>query len=201
VGANIGLYSLLLARLVDQSGSVLAFEPEPNLFAILRENCVSNNAKNVVPFQYALGRASGSALFYRSAFNSGDNRLGRASVGHDVVAVKIERFDELQPDSKPDFVKIDVQGHELAVLFGMERALTAKPDVRVLFEFSPGALRKAGTEPDLLLKFFRDHGFELYETEDGRLKGLRNTRQLISHLRGRRYTNLLAARNTVETDD
>ncbi|MEY2489503.1 MAG: hypothetical protein QOC70_1445 [Verrucomicrobiota bacterium] len=201
VGANVGLYSLLLARLVDRNGSVLAFEPEPNLFSTLRENCASNNATNIVPFQCALGRAKGVASFHRSAFNSGDNRLGSASVGHDTVEVRVERFDDLQPDSKPDFVKIDVQGHELAALSGMERALAPSRNVRVLFEFSPAALRKAGTAPDLLLDFFRERGFKLYETEGVRLKELRESRRLISDLRGRRYTNLLAARDAVETDD
>ncbi len=48
---------------------------------------------------------------------------------------------------------------------GGERALSANLNVRVLFEFSPAALRKAGTAPDLLLDFFRERGFELYETE------------------------------------
>jgi FkbM family methyltransferase len=201
VGANVGLYSLLLARLVEQNGSVLAFEPEPNLCAILRENCLSNDATNIVLFQCALGRTSGLASFHRSAFNSGNNRLGRASAGHDAVEVKVECFDDLQPDSKPDFVKIDIQGHELAALSGMERALSASPNVRVLFEFSPAALRRAGTAPDLLLEFFRERGFELYETEGTRLKMLEDSRHLISDLRGNRYTNLLAARDAVETDD
>jgi len=201
VGANVGLYSLLLARLVEQRGSVLAFEPEPDLFTILRENCRSNHATNIVLFQCALGRTNGLASFHRSAFNSGDNRLDRASMGHDAVEVKVERFDDLLPDSKPDFVKIDVQGHELAALSGMERALSASPNGRVLFEFSPAALRRAGTAPDLLLEFFRERGFELYETEGTRLKTLEDSRRLISDLRGNRYTNLLAARDAVETDD
>jgi FkbM family methyltransferase len=201
VGANIGLYSLLLARLVERSGSVLAFEPEPNLFAILRENCLRNDATSVVLFQCALGRANGLASFHRSVFNSGNNRLGRASMGHDAVEVKIERFDDLQPNSKPDFVKIDVQGHELAALAGMEHALSASPNVRVLFEFSPAALRKAGTAPELLLEFFRERGFALYETEGACLRTLEDSRRLISNLRGGRYTNLLAARDPVETDD
>ena len=201
VGANIGLYSLLLACLVERNGSVLSFEPDPNLFATLCENCTSNNAANIVPFQCALGRVNGVASFYRSAFNSGDNRLGRASVGYDAVEVKVARFDDLQPESKPDFVKIDVQGHELAALAGMARALSANPNVRVLFEFSPAALREAGTDPDLLLEFFRERGFELYETEGARLNRMRSSSQLILDLRGRRYTNLLATRDPIETDD
>ena len=201
VGANIGLYSLFLSSLVSPAGSVLAFEPEPNLFATLRENCGTNNATNVFPFQCALGRANGLATFQRSAFNSGDNRLGHALVGHDTVEVKVERFDDLQPNSKPDFVKVDVQGHELAALSGMEQALAANGKVRVLFEFAPAALRDAGTSPDLLLEFFRQRGFDLYETEGARLKKLRDYPQFISGLGGRRYTNLLAARDAVETDD
>ncbi|HEX7529710.1 MAG TPA: FkbM family methyltransferase, partial [Pyrinomonadaceae bacterium] len=201
VGANVGLYSLLLARLVGRNGSVLAFEPEPNLFAILRENCTSNDATNVVAFQSALGGVNGLASFHRSVFNAGDNRLGHASLGHDVVEVKIERFDDVQPDSKPDFVKIDVQGHELGALSGMELSLSSNLNVRVLFEFSPAALRNAGTAPNLLLEFFCERGFELYETEGACLTRLRNSRQLISDLRGWRYTNLLAARDAVETDD
>ncbi len=201
VGANIGLYSLLLAHLVGESGSVLAFEPEPNLFAILRENCARNNVTNIAPFQYALGRNSGSASFHRSAFNSGDNRLGKASLGHEPVEVRVERFDDLQPESRPDFVKIDVQGHEFAALSGMERALAANPNTQVFFEFSPAGLRRAGTAPESLLAFFRERGFELYETEGARLKRSRNARELDSALRGGRYTNLLAARGSVETDD
>lgn len=201
VGANIGLYSLLLSRLVESTGSVLAFEPEPNLFAILRENCVRNNATNIDLFQCALGRVSGLASFHRSAFNSGDNRLERASTAHEAVEVKVERFDDLQADCKPDFVKIDVQGHELAALSGMERSLSSNPKVQVLFEFSPAALAKAGTDPGLLLEFFRERGFGLFETEGARLNELHDSPRLISDLRGSRYTNLLAARAGVAVDD
>lgn len=197
VGANIGLYSLLLAQLVGRNGTVIAFEAEPNLFACLRENCAVNDATNVFVFQRALGQANGVALLQRSVFHSGDNRLGDPLTGHEAVEVKVERFDDAQPHSKPDFVKIDVQGHELAALTGMERALTICPNIRVLFEFSPRALRKAGTPPDRLLEFFHERGFQLYETQGGHLKRMHDSRRLISRLGGRRYTDLLAARDAV----
>jgi hypothetical protein len=51
------------------------------------------------------------------------------------------------------------------------------------------------------VEFFRQRGFELYETEVARLKRLRDAPQLISGLGARSYTNLLAARDAVETDD
>ncbi|MEY2499389.1 MAG: hypothetical protein QOD12_2945 [Verrucomicrobiota bacterium] len=200
VGANLGLYSLLLSGLVGNTGSVLAFEPEPNLFAILRENCARNGATNVRVFPYALGRASGHASLQRSAFNSGDNRLGYASPTHEAVEVQVEKFDDLHPDSRPDFVKIDVQGHELGALLGMEQALMRGPIVRVLFEFAPAALRRAQTEPRELLQFFAERGFHLYETHQSGFEKMNDPESLLGRLRGNRYTNLVASRDSVVAD-
>jgi hypothetical protein len=83
----------------------------------------------------------------------------------------------------------------------MEEAVSSSPNVRVFFEFAPAALRKAGTAPERLLNFFRERGFALYETEGAQLKELRDSRRLVSDLRGMRYTNLLAAPHTFEIDD
>ena len=76
IGANIGLYTLLLSRLAGKTGRVFAFEPEPNLFLTLRDNCETNAALNVTPYQCAAGDSNGLAIFQRSALNSGDNCLG-----------------------------------------------------------------------------------------------------------------------------
>jgi FkbM family methyltransferase len=200
VGANIGLYTLLLARLTGEIGHVFAFEPEPNLFSVLCENCEANNAVNVTPFRCAAGDANGRATFERATFNSGDNRLGGSKPGAQSIEVEVARLDEVLPVQTVQFIKLDVQGHEVAALTGMHRLLASSPDVRVLFEFWPAGLRAANTFPEQLIKFFRERGFELYETKDARLTKLRNAQQLASDL-GRRYTNLLAARGAVETDD
>ena len=71
VGANVGLYSLLLGRLVGERGCVYSFEPEPHLCATLRENCGSNGITNVVPFEYAAGPSNARQRFQRATFNSG----------------------------------------------------------------------------------------------------------------------------------
>jgi len=78
VGANVGLYSLLLSRLVGEHGCVYSFEPEPHLCATLRENCGSNGITNVVPFEYAAGPSNARQRFQRATFNSGNNSLGRS---------------------------------------------------------------------------------------------------------------------------
>jgi FkbM family methyltransferase len=199
VGANIGLYTLLLARLTGEAGHVFAFEPEPNLFSVLCENCAANNAVNVTPFQCAAGDANGRATFQRATFNSGDNRLGGSKPGAQSIEVEVARLDEVLPVQTVQFIKLDVQGHELAALTGMQRMLASSPDVRVLFEFWPAGLRAANASPELLFKFFHERGFLIYELEKAQTRKLGSPASLVSKLGEKRYTNLLASRVPLPT--
>ena len=194
IGANIGLYALLLARLVGADGRVFAFEPEPELFAMLCENCAANGAGNVTPFQCAAGETNGRATFQRAIFNSGDNRLGPTRADAQPIEVQVERLDDVLPVRAVQFIKIDVQGHEFAALSGMTELLSASPDVRVLFEFWPFGLRAANAAPESLIDFFRDRGFELYEMKAGCLQHIANPSRLLTEVQDKQYLNLLASR-------
>jgi FkbM family methyltransferase len=197
IGANIGLYTLLLSRLAGKTGRVFAFEPEPNLFLTLRDNCETNAALNVTPYQCAAGDSNGLAIFQRSALNSGDNCLGEGRTGVKPIEVRIARLDDVLPVRRVQFIKLDVQGFELAALTGMQEVIASSPDVRVLFEFWPAGLRAANTSPESLLNFFRERGFELFETSGGGLRSLGDSCQLTAKLGRKKYTNLLATRNAV----
>lgn len=199
IGANIGLYTLLLARLTGEAGHVFAFEPEPNLFSVLCENCAANNAVNVTPFQCAAGDANGRATFQRATFNSGDNRLGGSKPGAQSIEVEVARLDEVLTVPTVQFIKLDVQGHELAALTGMDRLLESSPDVRVLFEFWPAGLRAANAMPELLFEFFHERGFLICELEKGQARKLDTPASLVSRLGEKRYTNLLASRTPLPT--
>lgn len=194
VGANIGLYTLLLARLTGEAGKVFAFEPEPNLFSILCENCAANEANNVTPFQCAAGDVNGRATFGRAAFNSGDNRLGAGNSGAQSIEVEVARLDDVLPVRTVDFAKLDVQGHELAALTGMQQLLASSPDIRVLFEFWPAGLRAANASPELLFRFFHERDFLIYEVENAQARQLESPASLISRLGAKGYVNLLASR-------
>jgi FkbM family methyltransferase len=194
VGANIGLYTLLLARLTGEAGKVFAFEPEPNLFSVLCENCAANAAHNVTPFQCAAGDTNGRATFQRATFNSGDNRLGASKSGAESIDVEVARLDEVLPVRTVQFIKLDVQGHELAALTGMQEVLASSPNVRVLFEFWPAGLGAANASPKLLFQFFHERDFRIYEVEHNEARELEVPDSLVSRLGGKRYTNLLASR-------
>jgi hypothetical protein len=108
-------------------------------------------------------------------------------------------MDEVLPVPTVQFIKLDVQGHELAALTGMDRLLASSPDVRVLFEFWPAGLRAANATPELLFEFLHERGFLICELEKGQARKLDTPASLVSKLGEKRYTNLLASRTPIST--
>src|SRR5262249_42101912 len=75
VGANIGYYTLIFARLVGPRGRVFAFEPDPGNFALLKKNVEANRYKNVVLVNAALSDEPATLKLYLSEENRGDHRI------------------------------------------------------------------------------------------------------------------------------
>jgi hypothetical protein len=60
------------------------------------------------------------------------------------------------------FIKIDVQGYELAVCEGMSRTMEKFPGLSVAFEYAPEGMRELGFDPSALLQLFRSAGYKLH---------------------------------------
>ncbi len=195
VGANLGLYSLLLSGLVGPGGRVIAFEPDPDLFSLLRANCERNGAK-VEARQVALGAAADRMILQRLTLNSGDNHLGATSrtAFRRPLEVEVATLDALMPGLRPDFVKVDVQGWELKVLRGMEATLRASENAQVYLEFWPAGLRRAGDSPAELFAFVRGLGFRFYSCSDGRELDEEAFLALERGIRGMKHLDLIASR-------
>jgi len=155
IGANIGLYTYLLARCAGDRGFVYAFEPDPALFASLETNCRTNRIANVRLHNVALGARDDTLMLTRARFNSGDNRLSRpeGSLASGGISVPVRPLDALLEGRPLDFIKIDVQGWELEVFKGMGSQLTGSRPLRIYFEFWPSGLRAAGCDTAELLDF------------------------------------------------
>jgi len=198
IGANQGLYTLLLAELVGERGSVLAFEPDPELFGALSRNCAANCVRNVDLQNYALGSASGSAVLYRSLLNAGDNRLAPGDRRDEFrcVSVKVAALDELLAGRPVDFVKMDVQGWEWHVFNGMHHTLVSNPSLKIYFEFWPYGLVRAGSDPLRLLTHLGSLGFTLYECSGRRRHPIEDPERFVRGLTGRRYGDVFAVGRT-----
>ena len=203
IGANQGLYSLLLARLAGPGGNVWAFEPDGRLYAALEENVALNEAGTIRPFHAALGASAGTMTLHRSLLNSGDNRLAaKASQAgpREAVKIRVERLDNVLAGERINFMKMDVQGWEMEVFRGMQRLLDAprNTDLTIYFEFWPQGLRDAGSEPLELLELLMANDFAIYHPHDGRLGAAAyDLRALTAGLKPGAYTNLCAVRKSV----
>ena len=162
-GANIGVYTLLLSRLVGPEGHIDAFEPDPHLFACLRENLERAGVKNVAAHNCALGAAAGKLSLAWDGLNSGDTHLSRETQAGS-VQVDVARLDEILSGHRLDFFKLDVQGWELDVLRGLTGLLPANPALKLFVEYWPAGLRRAGTEPAELRSCLREQGWQLAAT-------------------------------------
>ena len=205
VGANVGYYTLLFARLVGPEGNVVAFEPDPTNVELLRANVELNGYRNVEVWPVALSNRSGSESLFLSAENSGDHRLGGGEEGREAVTVEVVRLDERLADlpARVDFVKIDIQGAEAAALEGMEGLLRRDGDVRILAEFWPEALAGFGSDARRHLEAMRALGFGLYHV-DRVARGLREvtpeTLMTRTPVAEGRHTNVLYTRTSPPPD-
>lgn len=134
VGANVGFYSLLGARLVGGGGRVIAFEPMPRNLAFLYRHLRLNRADNVTILPLACADALSTELFIPGANQAlgrleGSNREPVApspqSSGLLVATISLDAAAE-KMGVRPDVIKIDVEGAELRVLEGAADLLRRK---------------------------------------------------------------------------
>jgi FkbM family methyltransferase len=127
IGAQSGFYSLLLSKLVGPDGSVFAFEPLPANLRLLEENIKMNNIQNVVIRREAVSDGSGEVSFefphgepslIAGPILEGDN-LGTLQVR----AISLDDFVR-QTGRSIEFIKMDVEGAETAILRGALQSLS-----------------------------------------------------------------------------
>jgi FkbM family methyltransferase len=197
VGANIGLYSLLLARCAGPAGRVYSFEPDALMAGALRRNLAANAVTSAEIFECAVGAATGTAVLQRNAMNSGDNRLGATTgtaLHSDQASVRVCALQDALQGRRLDFIKMDVQGWEGEALQGVAALFDANPGLQLYFEFWPHGLRRAGTDVarlDAILRGLRLH-VTLADAADQTTPV--DLFALERRLPGKAFTNLLARR-------
>jgi FkbM family methyltransferase len=170
VGANVGIYTLLAAKLLEGTGKIYSFEPTPRIYEILRDNVQVNSFLElgiVHLHQLAVTDISGKARF--SIFNndSGHNTLfhdGKADDEIDVTTISLDEI--LATQERVDIVKIDAEGAEPLILRGMQQVIKRNPKIRILLEFAPVHLIRAGSSPLELLDEFASFGFGIRRIDD-----------------------------------
>jgi FkbM family methyltransferase len=128
VGAHIGYFSLLLSKLVGESGRVVSFEPTPSTYKILKDNTLKH--QNIQIENLAIGDFEGVMPIndyglIMCAWNTlsstpRDNKLNTDTAGN-IVDVNVVSLDSyvIKNQLKPDVIKIDAENYESNVIKGM----------------------------------------------------------------------------------
>jgi FkbM family methyltransferase len=148
VGANIGALTVPMARLVGDTGAVIAIEPQRLTFQALNGNLALNSIRNTLTFQVALGAEEGTVTV-PNLDPDHVNNFGALSLAADHpkgAIVPLTTLDTLLGDAC-HFVKIDVEGMEREVLAGgVEMIAKCRP---VLYVENDRDQHKAGLIDDL----------------------------------------------------
>ena len=171
IGANIGYTAAVLARAAEFGSNIYAFEPEPFNFRILQQTALQPEfGGKIVPMQLAVGAEDGTIDLWINDRHHADHRIATeqfrsvhpGSKEVSVPLISIDSFLESRP-GQISFIKIDVQGYELAVCQGMQNTLRQNPEIAIVLEFMPSAMRELGFEPSHLIDFFIERDFKIYQ--------------------------------------
>ena len=170
VGANIGFFSVALARRMEVN--LLAFEPDVQNFQNL-EHVITENGlySRIFPFPLALSDKTGTGSLYLSDFAPTDHKLinSRSSRTADIAITRLDDFLDAHPQYAAvsiSLIKIDVQGAELQVVRGMDRVLVQNNYPPILVEYSPGDLEHAGVTPQEFFDTFKALGYHPHTLPD-----------------------------------
>ncbi len=153
---------------LSPTGRHAAVEPLPYKAGWLRRKY-----PGVEVFQVAVGDADGMVDFYFNQGQSGFSGLAKPAAGgvNDLIQVACRRLDDLiSPDHRIGFIKIDVEGAEIAAFRGARRILSVDRPT-ILFECAMSCLAGFDKVPaDMFKALVEENGYEIYLIKD-RLAG------------------------------
>ncbi len=191
IGANVGAYALKLSRIVGPTGKVYAFEPDRNNYRLLEKNILANGCKNLAAINKAVSDKTDKGLLFISEENKGDHRIFSSDEQRESVAIETVALDDMFPQEKIDFIKMDIQGAEYLAFVGMRRLIERSENISVLCEFAPSWLASAGFSAAQLLQKIAEYGLKLHFIDDatGEIRPT-NDRELIEMCKGDKYLTL-----------
>lgn len=163
VGANIGWFTMLSAKLVGSGGMVLSFEPETTNFEILHSSVSANHFGNVIAFQSCVSSSNGIVVL-NVTDSAGLHSILTPLRGKIVrrVSVPTVRLDDITESLglvRIDLLKIDVEGAEPLVLSGASKLLDGSKIRSIIMEWNPQSWQDFRELQATLLKNYRMYRF------------------------------------------
>ena len=130
IGSNIGYFAFLENKLAGKKGSVIAIEPSPLIFEILKNNVKLQINSNIEIFSFACGNENGEVNFCTSN-SSNLSRIENLEISHNDKMINVSKIEMKTIDSflknkefdRLDFVRFDTEGFEFKIYQGMRETV------------------------------------------------------------------------------
>jgi len=168
VGANIGLFSLYASKIVGPTGKVVSFEPAPETFELLSANV--RGCETIQALPYGIGNENSNTLMSVQGASTGASFVKEvvelSQIYHKdtpliQVPVSIYKMDTLpgKINSRPNLIKIDIEGFEVEALRGAENILDEFRPILVI-EIHPLQLSMCGSHENEVFDLLRRHDYD-----------------------------------------
>ncbi|MFC8569540.1 FkbM family methyltransferase [Streptomyces sp. NPDC057245] len=168
LGANVGVYAVLGARLVGPAGHVVAVEASPDFHRRLLRNAALNGRDNIRAVNAAVSDGRRRLTFVlASSRNMGANSIvpyeGPAESSFEAEAFAAPDLLRSEEVAAARVIMVDVEGAEGAVVRGMEPLLDRlRPDAEIVVEVTPERMERLGDSVGELMEIMHRHGFHAY---------------------------------------
>jgi len=171
VGANLGIFSLLLAKRLPEN-QIHAFEPNPSTFRAMRVNFMRNCCPNANAHRQAVAAHDGEVSFHADSIHRGTTHLvtlqpgdrvsNNAKAVMRVPCLTLDNFVEKRGIERISLLKVDVEGYENLVFQGAQRLLECGQAKMIYYEVCPELARRAGFAPEAASCQLLENGYRLH---------------------------------------
>lgn len=153
-GANIGFATLYFKKLYPEA-RILAFEPDPESFALLQRNVTENNLQQVELYNVALADTAGTTTFYQADRKAGlTSSLSAERGGAREITIAVEKLSEfIRPFENADLVKMDIEGAEVTVIKELRESGSLRKARNYLIEYHHSPVKNHGELAGFLAAF------------------------------------------------
>lgn len=142
VGANVGNYSKALNEVFKTKAKIFSFEPSKKTFKLFVENTL--NIKNIIPNNFGFSDKEYNQLLFTNSDGSGLASVYQRKLDH--YGIKMDKMEEIKLTTidnyctenkitRIHFLKLDIEGHEIAALNGAKKMIADKKIDFIQFEF------------------------------------------------------------------
>lgn len=161
-GANIGFFSIMMARLVGPTGKVLVFEPGANNIPKLRDNIAMNKLENVEVIEGALWHRKDPCLHFYLCEDSGQNSVVKSEFSlSDFLVNGVTLSSYFNRERRVKLIKLDVEGSEQHALEGAYLHLGVSVPY-IVCELNTQALKLVGHSQTTLRKLMLNFGYDMF---------------------------------------